>query len=51
MKLEKDLEDIHSTARRVGGNEEEKTTKLWKQIDGDEQKSPAAMNLNPRWNA
>ena len=25
MNLEKDLEDIHSTARKVGGNEEDKT--------------------------
>ena len=40
MNLEKDLEDTHSTARRVGGNVKEKTTKLWKQIDGDEQKAP-----------
>ena len=27
MNLEKDLEDIHSTAQRVGGNEEDKGEK------------------------
>ena len=37
--LEKDLEDIHSTARRVGGNEEDKTRRLWAQDEGDEQKA------------
>ena len=37
MNPEKDLEDMHSTARKVGWCEEEKTTKLWKQIEGDEQ--------------
>ena len=37
MNLEKDLEDIQSTARKVGWCEEEKTTKLWKQFEGDEQ--------------
>ena len=37
MNLEKDLEDMHCTAKRVGWCEEEKTTKLWKQIEGDEQ--------------
>ena len=49
MNLEKDLEDMR-TARKVGWCEEEKTTKLWKQIEGDEQQA-AAMNLNPRWKA
>ena len=39
MNLEKDLEDIHSTARRVGGNEEDKTRRLWTQDEGEEQKS------------
>ena len=37
MNLEKELEDMRSTARRVGWCEEEKTTKLWKQIEDDEQ--------------
>ena len=37
MNLEKDLEVIQSTARRVGWCEKEKTTMLWKQIEGDEQ--------------
>ena len=41
------MEDTHSTAWRVGGNEEDKTRRLWAQDEGDEQ-SPAAMNLNPR---
>ena len=40
MNLEKDLEDMHSTARNVGWCEEEKTTNLWKQLEGDEQKAP-----------
>ena len=40
MNLEKDLEDLHSTARKVGWCEEEKTTKLWKQTEGDEQQAP-----------
>ena len=40
MNLEKDLEDTQSTARRVGWCEEEKTTKLWKQLEGDEQQAP-----------
>ena len=40
MNIEKDLEDIQSTARRVGGwCEEEKTTKLWEQLEGDEQQA------------
>ena len=38
--LEKDLEDIQSTAKRVGWCEEEKATKLWKQLEGDELKAP-----------
>ena len=37
LNLEKDLEDIQSTARRVGRFEEEQTAKLWKQLEGDEQ--------------
>ena len=37
LNLEKDWEDIQSTARRVGWCEEEKTAKLWKQLKGDEQ--------------
>ena len=37
LNLEKDLEDIQSTARRVGWCEEEKTATLWKQLEGDEQ--------------
>ena len=37
LNLEKDLEDIQSTARRVGWCEEEKTAKLWKQLEVDEQ--------------
>ena len=37
MNLEKDLEDAHSIARKERWCEEEKTTKLWKQIEGDEQ--------------
>ena len=36
MNLEKDLEDIQTTARRVGRCEEEET----KQIECDEQKAP-----------
>ena len=39
MNFEKDLEDIHSTTRRVGGNEEDKTRRLWAQDEGDEQKA------------
>ena len=39
MNLEEDLEDIHSAARRVGGNEEDKTRRLWAQDEGDEQKA------------
>ena len=37
MNLEKTLEDIHSTARRVGWCEEEEKTNLWKQLEGDDQ--------------
>ena len=40
MNLEKDLEDIHSTARRVGGNEEDKTRRPWALDEGEEQKAP-----------
>ena len=40
MNLEKDLEDIHCAARRVGGNEEDKTRRRWAQEEGEEQKSP-----------
>ena len=36
MNLEKDLEDTHCTARREGGNEEDKTRRLWEQDEGDE---------------
>ena len=39
LNLEKDLEDIQSTARRVGCCEEEKTAKLWKQLQGDQQQA------------
>ena len=35
LNLDKDLEDIQSTARRVGWSEEEKTARLWKQLEGD----------------
>ena len=37
MNLEQDFEDIQTTARRVGWCEEEEKTKLWKQLEGDEQ--------------
>ena len=37
LSLEKDLEDIQSTARKVGWSEEEKSAKLWKQLEGGEQ--------------
>ena len=40
MNLEKNLEDVHSTAPLVGGNEEDKTKRLWAQDEDDEQKSP-----------
>ena len=40
MNLEKDLEDMHFTTRRVGENEEDKTRRLWAKDEGDEQKSP-----------
>ena len=40
MNVEEDLEDIHSTAWRVGGNEEDKTRRLWAQDEGEEQKFP-----------
>ena len=40
MKLRKVLEDIQSTARRVGWCEEGKMTQLWKQMEGDEQEAP-----------
>ena len=33
--LDKDLEDIQSTARRVGWSDEEKTARPWKQLEGD----------------
>ena len=36
MNLDKDLEDIQSTTRRVGWSEVEKTARLWKQLEGDE---------------
>ena len=48
MNLEKNLEDIQSTARRVGGNEEDKTRRLWAQDEGDEQKAPQPACLCPR---
>ena len=37
LNLETNLEDIQFTARRVDWYEEEKTAKLWKQLEGDEQ--------------
>ena len=37
LNLEQDLEDMVHTAMRVGWCEEEKTAKLWKQLEGDEQ--------------
>ena len=40
MDLAKDLEDTHFTARRVGGNEEDKTRRQRAQDEGDEQKAP-----------
>ena len=33
MNIEKDLEEMHSTVRKVGWCEEEKTAKLWKQTE------------------
>ena len=39
MNLEEDLEDIHSAARRVGGNEEENPRRLWAQDEVDEQEA------------
>ena len=36
LHLDKDLEDVQSTARRrVGWSEEEKTARLWKHLEGD----------------
>ena len=40
LNLNTDLEDIQSTARRVGWIEEEKTARLWKQLEGDDQQAP-----------
>ena len=40
--FEKNLADIQSTTKRVGWCEKEKTTKLWKQLEGDEQKATQA---------
>ena len=40
LNLEKGLGDIQFTARRVGWCEEEKTAKLWKHLEGDEQQAP-----------
>ena len=37
MNLEKDLEEILSKLRQVGGSEEVKTRRLWAQDEGDEQ--------------
>ena len=39
MNLEKELEDIHSRAQRVGENEVDQTRRLWAQDEGEEQKS------------
>ena len=39
LNLNEDLEDIQCTARRVGGNEEDKTRRLWAQDEGDEHKA------------
>ena len=35
LNLYKDLENIQSIARKVGWSEEEKTARLWKQLEGD----------------
>ena len=37
LRIDKDLEDIQSTAQRVGWSEDEKTATLWKQLEGDDQ--------------
>ena len=37
MNLEKNLQDIQTTARRVGRCEEEEKIKLWKQLERDDQ--------------
>ena len=36
LNLDKDLEDIQSTVRKVGWCEEEKAARLWKQMEGDD---------------
>ena len=33
--IDKDLENIQSTAKRVGWSEEEKAARVWKQLEGD----------------
>ena len=35
MNFDTDLEDILSTMRKMGWNEEEKAARLWKQVEGD----------------
>ena len=40
LNLEDNLEDIHSTIKRAGGSEEDKTRRLWAQDEGDEQRAP-----------
>ena len=34
--LDKDLEDVQSTVRKVGWSEEEKAARLWKLLEGDD---------------
>ena len=35
LNLDKNLEDVQSTARKVGWSEDEKAARLWKQLEGD----------------
>ena len=35
LNFDKDMEDIQTTARKVGWSEEEKAVRLWKQPEGD----------------
>ena len=37
LNLDEDLKDMLSKIRQMGGSEEEKAARLWKQLEGDDQ--------------
>ena len=45
LNLDKDLEDIQSTMRKVAWSEEEKAARLWEQLEGDDQQASFCQDL------